>query len=359
VYPYVALMPDHHPAEGSMVGSVIPTRNVLLPSVVGGDLGCGVTAVKLPVESAVLRDVLVEIRARLRTVIPTGSAHNAIVAPRVETNPLWRRPMESALVSSRLSRKLIRQFGSLGGGNHFLEFQQDTDGCAWIMLHSGSRYLGVVIRDYYIEAGRGLRQTDDRMYRLIPYLPADCDLADAYMADLGLAMHFARESRREMMLRALEAIAAYVPPVREAGVDALSREMCDVAHNYVAQEEHFGEKLFVHRKGAVRALEGELVMIPGSMGTSSYVAEGRGNRFAFTSCSHGAGRAMSRQWAARDISDRAFEQSMRDVLHDNDLRLKDESPLAYKNIQVIMRAQRDLVRVRNELTPLLSMKGLN
>jgi len=359
VYPYIALMPDHHPGEGAMVGSVIPTRDVLLLSVIGGDLGCGMTAVRLPVESSTLKDRLPGIREDLRAIIPKGSAHNATVGPRVKSNPIWRRSMECGLLTNRLSRKLLRQFGSLGGGNHFLELQEDRDGFAWLMLHSGSRYLGVLIKDFYIKAGSGQEDIDQRVFRRIPYLPACSALAVSYMADLGFALDFARKSRREMMLRAIEVVAGRADAVREAGMDAVCRGIHDVTHNYVAQEEHFGENLFIHRKGAVRASTDDLVFIPSSMGTCSYIADGRGNEFSFASCSHGAGRVMSRHAAIATISDKAFEESMYGVVHENDPRLKDESPSAYKDIGTVMRGQKDLVRIRMELRPLMSFKGVN
>ena len=342
-----------------MVGSVIPTQDVLLPSVIGGDIGCGVTAVRLPVQASNLKEVLVQLRARLRATIPTGAAHNATVSQRVEENLLWKQNLQCGLFSNRLKRKLVRQFASLGGGNHFLELQEDTDGMTWLMLHSGSRYLGVLIRDYYIKEGCTLKEVDQQIYRRIPYLPAGCDLANAYMDDMRFALTFARESRKEMMLRSIAAVAAHFGSVQETGTEAIADSMMDVAHNYVIEEEHFGENFFVHRKGAVRAFDSETVMIPGSMGTASYIAEGRGNDFAFCSCSHGAGRAMSRHAATRNISDKAFQESMDGVVHEGDTRLKDESPPAYKNIHSVMRGQKDLVRIRTELRPIMSIKGVN
>ena len=359
VYPYAALMPDHHPGEGSMVGSVIPTRDVLLLSVMGGDLGCGVTSMDLPVEASSLREALPKIRMDLRRAIPTGTAHNAAVDPRVEDSPLWKDSLECGLLTNRLVKKLKRQFASLGGGNHFLELQEDDNGMAVLTLHSGSRYLGVLIKDHYIEAASGSKDVDQRIFRKVPYLPVGSCLAKAYLADLGFALEFARRSRREMMLRAIDVISGHTDKIPGGENEYSSSTMLDVAHNYVAEEKHFGITLFVHRKGAVRASEGEPVTIPGSMGTSSYIAEGRGNEFSFCSCSHGAGRVMSRQAAMRNISDKAFEESMKGIAHDNDLRLKDESPPAYKNIRSVMRGQKDLVRIRKELRPMLSIKGVS
>jgi len=359
VHPYVALMPDHHPGQGSMVGSVIPTRSELLLSVMGGDLGCGVAAAKLPVQARELRSAFRAIRADLQTVIPTGSAHNAIVTERVEKHSLWQHELCAGLSTSRLLRKMVRQFASLGGGNHFLELQEGIDGSAWIMLHSGSRHLGVLIRDHYVSEGEKLSEINQRIYRRVPYLPANTELAVAYVADLQFAVAFARASRREMMQRAIEAVARNVQTVRAVGTCTIADGILDVAHNYVVQEEHFGERLFVHRKGAIRAFAGETVMIPGSMGTNSYIAEGRGNDFAFCSCSHGAGRTMSRGAASRTISDKEFEASMEGVDFDGDIRLKDESPPAYKNIRSVMRGQADLITTRTELQPVLSIKGIN
>lgn len=357
VHPYVALMPDHHPGEGAMVGSVIPTRDVLLPSVIGGDLGCGVSAIKLPVPGAAIKPVLPALRDALKASIPTGSSHNPTVTERVRNSPIWGRNMASEPMPSRLARKMMHQFASLGGGNHFLEIQEDDEGAAWIMIHCGSRYLGVLVRNLYIEKGKHDGEVDPRKFARLPYFPAGSALANAYLADLGFSVDFARENRREIMMRAIEVVAHFMAEVKAVGIEQLAGGIMDIAHNYIAKEDHFGELLFIHRKGAIRASDGETVLIPGSMGTCSYVADGCGNDFAFCSASHGAGRAMSRHAALRTISDQVFEQSMGDVLYDQDMRLKDESPEAYKNIRMVMRGQRDLVRIRIELKPLLSIKG--
>jgi len=354
VWPYVALMPDYHPGEGSMIGSVIPTRNVLLPSVVGGDLGCGMTAVRLPLSVEQVSATLPRIVDAIRDRIPVGTAHNAMVADRVQSNPIWQRDARAPILANRLRRKMMRQFASLGGGNHFLEFQQDREERAWVMLHSGSRYLGVTVRDYYVNQGQTEAGVDQRLYAKVPYLTAGTPLARDYLDDLGLVLDFARESRKEMMHRVLEVLAVAFPELdAAAAIDSAD----DIAHNYVAEESHFGERLFLHRKGAICLAEGQVGLIPGSMGTCSYIVEGRGNAFGMNSCSHGAGRAMSRSDAFREISDKDFAKSMEGVMHDHDSRLKDEAPDAYKNIHRVMRAQKDLVRVLHELQPLLSVKG--
>jgi tRNA-splicing ligase RtcB len=357
VWPYVALMPDYHPGEGSMIGSVIPTRQVLLPSVIGGDVGCGMTAVRLPMHADQVSGELAKIEKALRANIPVGTAHNAQVSQRVEQNPLWQRDVRAPILANRLCRKMLRQFASLGGGNHFLEIQKDQEERVWCMLHSGSRYLGITFRDNYIGEGRNQVGLDQKIYAKFPYLQAGTQLADDYLADLQVVMDFARESRREMMMRTIEVFAAAFPGVEGLSWPELVPGIHDMAHNFVSPEEHFGAQLFVHRNGAVRLAAGQIGLIPGSMGTCSYVVEGRGNAFGFNSCSHGAGRTMSRGDAFRAITDREFFCSMEGVVHDHDPRIKDEAPPAYKDIHRIMRAQKDLVKIAYELQPLLSVKG--
>ncbi|MBI4864175.1 MAG: RtcB family protein [Candidatus Riflebacteria bacterium] len=353
VHPYAALMPDWHPGEDAVIGSVVPTRGTLLPTVIGGDIGCGMIAVRLPVLFADLRPGLERIGDALRQVIPVGTAHNASVSGRVEQNPIWERTLR-APVSSRSMRKLMRQFGSLGGGNHFLEIQRDGQERLWVMLHSGSRYLGVEVRDYYVSAGQGREGVDGKLYRRLPHLPLESAIGQDYLADVQSVMEFARGSRREMMLRAIEAVAREAP-----GLDAegLLGDAIEISHNHVRVEEHFGERLCVHRKGAVRLAEGQSGLVPGSMGTCSYVVEGRGNPHGFFSCAHGGGRAMSRSAALRSVSSKAFKKSMSDVVCRHDGQLLDEAPEAYKDIRQVMRGQADLVRIVHELVPVLSIKG--
>ncbi len=357
VWPYVALMPDYHPGEGSMIGSVIPTRQVVLPSVIGGDVGCGKAAVRLPIQTEQVSSVLPQIERMIRASIPVGTAHNASVNERVEQNPIWQREVRAPILANRLRRKMLRQFASLGGGNHFLEIQQDQEERVWCMLHSGSRYLGITFRDYYVEQGQHQERLNQKLFAKFPYLQAGTQFADDYLADLQVVMDFARESRKEMMIRILEVFSAVLAGVKGLAWPELLSGVHDIAHNFVAEEEHFGHKLFVHRKGAIRLAKGQVGLIPGSMGTCSYVAEGRGNAFGFNSCSHGAGRAMSRSDAFRMISDRDFFSSMESVVHDHDPRIKDEAPPAYKDIRRVMRAQKDLIKVLHELQPILSVKG--
>ncbi len=353
VHPYVALMPDWHPGEDAVVGSVVPTRDMLLPQVIGGDIGCGMCAVRLPVSAHDLKPLFAVIASGLREAIPVGSAQNAVVTQRVKDNPLWQRELRAS-ISDRTFRKLIRQFGSLGGGNHFLELQADQDGRAWIMLHSGSRYLGVEVRDHYVEAGRTQDGVDPKLYKRIPHLRAESTLGVEYFQDVQAVRDFARESRREMLLRALDVVQREVPALDVAGI---AGQAADVGHNYVSLEEHFGERLYVHRKGAIHLAKGTIGFVPGSMGSSSYVVEGRGTEAAFCSSAHGGGRAMSRAAASRTITQRQLMERMEGIVCVHDGVLLDEAPDAYKDIRSVMRGQGDLVKILHELTPLVSLKG--
>jgi tRNA-splicing ligase RtcB len=353
VFPYLALMPDWHPGKDAVVGSVVPSRDVLLPSAIGGDIGCGVCAVRLPIMASDLVPSLESIGQRLREAIPVGSAHNSVVTDRVRDHPLWQKELR-APVSNRTLRKLVRQFGSLGGGNHFLEVQRDHEQRVWVMLHSGSRYLGVEVRDWYVAQGAEQPGIDRRLYARIPYLPAEGALAGDYLADMELVVEFARESRREMMLRALDVIREQVGGF---DVQEVAKDLVDISHNYVAREEHFGESLFVHRKGAVRISREQTGSVPGSMGTASFIVQGRDNPYAFYSCAHGGGRAMSRSEALRKISRKDYQQSLRGVVCAHAEPLLDEAPEAYKDIRVVMRGQSDLVKTLYELAPMLSVKG--
>lgn len=357
VYPYIALMPDYHPGEGSMIGSVIPTKKVILPSVIGGDLGCGMMAVQLPLHVGAISPKFHEIQKVVKERIPVGTAHNAVVTKRVEQNSIWKRNTRALIITNQLRRKMLRQFGSLGGGNHFLEIQKDQEGQVWVMIHSGSRYLGVKIRDYYIEKGKDQEGIDPKLYSKIPYLKAGTEIAYNYLSDLQFAMDFARENRKEMMLRVLEVFSMYFLELEHFGGLNLINTAYDIAHNYIAEEEFFGEKIFIHRKGAIRIRKAEIGLIPGSMGTKSYIVEGRGNEFSFCSCSHGAGRSMPRGEAFRKISSKDFRKSMGNIIYEHDDRIRDEAPIAYKDIQQVMRSQSDLVIIRHILQPLVSIKG--
>jgi tRNA-splicing ligase RtcB len=347
-------MPDFHPGLGAMIGSVVPSRNVLFPAIIGGDIGCGMTAMQLRVEASRLNLDLTRIREGILAAVPTGTGQNRQVTDRVKHSQLWQRETRAPVLGSRVLRKLIRQFASLGGGNHFIELQADEEDQAWLMLHSGSRYVGVLVRDYYVEEGKDLDGIELKKYASAPYLPVESKIARDYLFDLNFSVDFARESRKEMCLRILEVLNQTIPQVEASLVDGV----IDIAHNTISAEKLWGETRYVHRKGATAAQKGMIGLIPGSMGSNSYVVEGRGNEFGFASCSHGAGRRMSRKDALRFISDQEFQMSMEGINYHYDDRVRDEAPSAYKDIRQVMRAQKDLVKILHQLRPIMSIKGI-
>ncbi len=358
IYPYIALMPDYHPGEGSMIGSVISTRDVILLTVAGGDLGCGVTSLQMPAMAEEINSELPNIHKDLYAAIPTGSSSNSTISNRVEANPIWQRNIHAPLLSGKVLKKLTRQLGSMGGGNHFVELQKDPEGRLWVMLHSGSRYLGVILRDHYINMGLQEKGVNTDIYRKYPYLRSDSNLAEQYLSDLNYVLCFARESRKEMLHRVVEVLGSYHKLIARTSVEDLLSSRIDIFHNYVSKEEHFGEELFIHRKGAIRLSENDCGLIPGSMGSHSYVVKGRDNAYGYKSCSHGAGRKMSRGKAMKTITQKEYFKSMEGIVFNNSSRIKDEAPAAYKNIKQVMKGQKDLVRITHELTPLLSIKGM-
>ncbi len=340
----VALMPDVHLASEVCVGTVVATRRLVYPSAVGGDIGCGMCAMRFECAAEALADE--RVAARL-----LSGLYAAIPAVRFSRPPapalppdLVEQPLAPGLEHAR--REALLQLGTLGRGNHFVELQSDEEGWLWVMLHSGSRAVGPLVRDHHLEGAARTRSG-------LGALDAESDAGRAYLADLDWALRYADHSRRAM----LAAVEALVGDVLGAAAEPASLIACH--HNAVRAEEHLGERLLVHRKGAIAAAEGEAGIIPGSMGTPSYHVVGRGVPEALGSSSHGAGRRWSRGEAARRISVRAMEKQLEGVWFDHRLapRLRDEAPGAYKDIDAVMRAQRDLTRVVRRLTPLLSYKG--
>ncbi len=356
VDPYIALMPDYHQSGETMIGSVIPTKNILLPSIIGNDIGCGMLAVKLPFTIKALNN-LHDILYELKLVIPTGTDQNNLLTERVKRNPLWKKRDNIISVREKEWGKLFRQFATLGSGNHFFEILEDTEGMLWIIVHSGSRYIGALINKYYITAGSEEAGIDQNIYRKTPYLYSDSQLSSNYLNDYDFAVNYAKESRMEMILRAFDVFAKVLSVNDKSRLNKALASYIDVAHNSLSLESHFGESLFIHRKGAINLPQGKYGIIPGSMGTSSFIVEGRNGKFSFNSCSHGAGRIMSRGEAIRNISTKDFNNSMSGVVYDESKKLKDEAPQAYKDIRQVLRSQKDIVKIHYELNPLISLKG--
>jgi tRNA-splicing ligase RtcB (3'-phosphate/5'-hydroxy nucleic acid ligase) len=361
LFHHIAAMPDVHAGIGATVGSVIPTRGAIIPAAVGVDIGCGMSAVRLSLRADQLPDGLSAIRAAIERAVPVGfDEHDDADALYRAGAPLERRlarilDKHPAIVRRQRDGRTrwLRQLGSLGGGNHFIELCLDEADRVWVMLHSGSRGIGNAIGQYFIAAAR------EEMARLDMHLP-DRNLAyvregsslfDDYVEAVGWAQDYARANRRELMQLVLDAIAPRLPPF------AATEAAINCHHNYVEQERHFGERVWVTRKGAIRAREGELGIIPGSMGARSYIVRGKGSPESFDSCAHGAGRRMSRSEAKKRYTRADLEAQTHGVECRKDADVLDEIPGAYKDIDRVMADQTDLVEVVHTLKQVVCVKG--
>jgi RNA-splicing ligase RtcB len=356
---HVALMPDAHWGMGCTIGSVIPTREAIIPSAVGVDIGCGVIATETPLRAEDLPDDLDPLLDRWASRIPAGLGYW-----HAEEDPDWQRFAAAHGVpgsvqgDATLRRKAPLQFGTLGSGNHFLELCTDERDRVWLMLHSGSRGPGNALAMRHIAAAkRALREAltdlpDPDLAHLVQGTPA----FDAYIRDLTWAQAYAVGSRRRMMAVALASLGDVTG--REGG--ALAVRTIDNHHNYARREVHDGVELWVTRKGAISAREGELGVVPGSMGTGSFVVRGLGNPASWMSAAHGAGRAMSRGEARRRFTEEDMERAMagRTWLRRRARELIDEIPGAYKDLDTVMADQTDLVEVVHRLTTLVNYKGV-
>lgn len=365
VHPHVAAMPDVHAGIGATVGSVIPTRGAIIPAAVGVDIGCGMNAVRTTLVASQLPDNLARLRSAIEAAIPVGLGQHDWDKVRGSSHARAGRPLNDRLDRivarhggiMKMQRKFVQtwicQLGSLGGGNHFVEVCIDEEQRVWIMLHSGSRGIGNVIGRYFIAAA----QKDMRRHQLnlpdrgLAYFSEGSTLFDDYVEAVGWTQDYALLNRSEMMRRALEALARHVPPFR------LDGEAINCHHNYVARETHGGERLYVTRKGAISAQEGELGIIPGSMGARSYIVRGKGNPDSFCSCSHGAGRRMSRSEAKRSFDRFDLAAQTKGIECRKDAGVVDEIPAAYKDIEQVMAHQSDLVDVVHTLRQVICIKG--
>jgi len=365
VYKHVAVMPDAHLGKGACVGSVVATDGAIIPSCVGVDIGCGMIAVKTKFKASDLPDSLESIRNGIERRIPLGAggAHAkpceagvAFMKDTLDSEKL--RPSAKLLSDDRLKEKALRQFGSLGSGNHFIEICLDENQGVWIMLHSGSRGVGNVL------AGKHIERAKELMKQYFISLP-DPDLAylvrgtpefEAYVQDLLWAQAYALQNRDEMMNRVLTELSYAL--FKEGGhEEEIEVERVNCHHNFTQMENHFGKNLWITRKGAIQARVGQLGIIPGSMGTKSYIIRGKGNPLAYESCSHGAGRRFSRNEARRRLSMADFDREMKGIECRRSEALIDELPSAYKDIDQVMDDQKDLVEVVATLKQVVSVKG--
>ncbi|MCC7249082.1 MAG: RtcB family protein [Lysobacter sp.] len=363
VGPWVAVMPDVHLGKGATVGSVIPPRGAIIPAAGGVDIGCGMAAVRTTLRANDLPDSLALLRNSIERSVPVGNGgggdHRKLpdsIETRLAQSGLVAR-LDAIKAKHRKIRtdKIDKQIGTLGGGNHFIEICLDESDTVWAMLHSGSRGTGNLIGSYFIERAR-----EELGRRTLGFHVPDRDLAffmegealfDDYVEAVSWAQDYARANREAMMARVLHEMRQRLPKFQ------LDKTAVNCHHNYVQREEHFGQSLLVTRKGAVSAREGELGIIPGSMGAKSYIVRGKGNPESFCSCSHGAGRKMSRTAAKQQITLKQHREATAHVECRKDPGVIDESPAAYKDIDAVMAAQRDLVEVVHTLRQVVCIKG--
>ena len=358
---HVAAMPDVHVGIGATIGSVIPTRKALIPAAVGVDIGCGMAAARLTLDAARLPDSLRGVREAIEDAVPVGfAAHGEPVAdggvlkalePGLE-RIVERHPKAGALARD-VRAKWPRQLGTLGGGNHFIEVCLDESDRVWVMLHSGSRGTGNALGRYFIQLAK--RDMERHLARLPAKDLAYLEEGSAHFADyvdaVRWAQRYALENRRLMMARIVAALQTKLPPFRVDGTAV------ECHHNYVAEEEHFGEAVYVTRKGAIRAGRGELGIIPGSMGARSYIVRGKGSKDALDSCAHGAGRRMSRSQAKAAYTVADLERQTAGVECRKDRGVIDEIPGAYKDIDAVIANSSDLVDVVHTLKQVVCVKG--
>ncbi len=366
-YHHIAIMPDAHQGYGMPIGGVMATKGVIVSNAVGVDIGCGICATKTKIKEWDT-DKIKEVRGEIRKVIPVG--FNGLDHPLYDEMPPINEGLEGfkydfAKICKREYNAAAKQIGTLGSGNHFIELQKDSEGSLWVMLHSGSRHLGKMVCDEYNKIANNL---NEKFFSTVPsnwqlaFLPIESNEGQAYMQEMDYCLKYAMINRFRMMklimgvLQDKFNIQGGGTILGDYGFEApKDNGILNIHHNYAAMESHFGENVLVHRKGATRVREGEIGIIPGSQGTASYIVRGLGNPESFYSCSHGAGRKMSRTKAKatlnlqKEIANMDAQGIVHGMRNQNDL---DEASGSYKDISVVMENQKDLVEMLVELKPI-------
>jgi tRNA-splicing ligase RtcB len=363
VHKHIAIMPDSHQGFGMPIGGVMATKGVVIPNAVGVDIGCGMCAIKTPFyELGKMKDIMSEVRNR----IPLGfKKHKYPKSTKLMPNGVRNGKVGYPIVDSEFNNAL-KSLGTLGGGNHFIEFQKGSDGYVWIMVHSGSRNLGYKVAEHYnnlaIELNKKWHSNVPKEWGLA-FLPIDSNEGQDYLREMSYCVEFAFCNRRLMMNTIIEVLIE-LGNFQDEGAGKRLLDMVDsfinISHNYAQIENHFGDNVMVHRKGATLAREDTIGIIPGSQGTNSYIVKGKGNKDSFNSCSHGAGRVMGRKQAQKtlNLEDEIKHLDDMGVIHsirtEKDL---DEASGSYKDIHTVMSNQSDLVDILVELKPLAVIKG--
>ncbi len=350
-FKHIAIMPDTHEGYGMPIGAILATKGAIVPNAVGVDIGCGMCSLRTNLTDIATED-LKAIMGTIRNTVPVGFNHHE-----TQQDEAWmpERKGELPIVNQEYESALY-QVGTLGGGNHFIEIQKGSDGYIWIMIHSGSRNIGFTVANHYNDVAKQLNKeaSDDVIVaQELAYIPESSEYFELYKNEMNYCLEFALANRKLMMERVKTAFRDVLPDVEFA-------DFINKPHNFAAEEEHFGETVIVHRKGATRARKGEWGMIPGSQVTGSFLVKGKGEAQSFESCAHGAGRIMSRTKARKTLDLKEEIKSLEDrgilhgIRHREDL---DEAPGSYKDIDEVMRNQVDLVEVQIELQPLAVIKG--
>lgn len=353
LFKHVALMPDAHLGIGSMVGSVIATKDAVIPATVGVDIGCGMAAIKTPFKSSILEGKMKDLRHEIERTIPVG--FNAYKESVDDANGWagWETfgDLHGGVQDRR--KKAMLQLGTLGGGNHFIEVCLDTEDNVWLMLHSGSRNIGKEIAERHIATAKSLHKLNELPDPNLAFFIQGTQEFKNYWRDLEWAQAYALKSREIMMKRLLKSFNKMF----NKGVAFRPEISVNCHHNYVASEEHFGERVFVTRKGAINAELGRFGIIPGSMGAKSFIIKGLGAPESYHSCSHGAGRKLSRTAAKKRFTQEDLKRQTAGVECRKDAGVVDEIPGAYKNIDEVMRNQTDLVEVVAQIKQVICVKG--
>jgi len=355
-YKHIAVMPDVHQGYGMPIGGVMAAQGIVSPNCVGVDIGCGMTAIKsdlclstISICGGDIDEILKEWMGKIREQIPVGFSHN--IKP--QENEVFNLAPDIPIIQQELE-SAKKQLGTLGGGNHFIEIQKDEDGYIWIMVHSGSRNLGYKTARVYNDKAKELCA---QWFSNIPttdlaFLPINTLEAQEYIQAMQFCLDFAYTNRSYIMGKIMLIIGV------EHFTDKSLPKIINIHHNYATWENHFGKNVLIHRKGATLARKGTIGIVPGSMGTNSYIVEGLGNEQSFNSCSHGAGRKMGRKQATRELNLEEEQAQMKGIIgaprNVDDL---DEAPGAYKPIDEVMENQKDLVKILTKLTPLAVIKG--
>lgn len=348
-FSHIAIMPDTHLGYGMPIGAVLATQGAIVPNAVGVDIGCGMCSLRTNLKEIATSD-LREIMSIIRDTIPVGFKKH-----KTQQDEAWMPKKKGHLpIVEQEYQNALYQIGTLGGGNHFIEIQKGSDGYVWIMVHSGSRNIGLTVAKHYNDIAKKInKDTGNQLPRDLSHIPESSEYFELYCNEMNYCIEFALANRKLMMERIKEAFSAIIPDIEFS-------DFINKPHNFADEEEHFGVKVIVHRKGATRARKGEWGMIPGSQGTSSYLVKGKGEAYSFQSCSHGAGRVMSRAQARKQLSLKEEVKMLKEqgilhaIRHRSDL---DEAPSSYKDIVEVMENQTDLVDIQVTLQPLAVIKA--